>query len=92
MLAIRSFETDAEAIASANDSEFGLAATVVGTDRRRADAVADSLEAGHVWVNSPQIIFPSTAWGGFKASGIGRELGPWGLSAYQAVKHVTRAI
>jgi betaine-aldehyde dehydrogenase len=37
------------------------------------------------------MIFPNTAWGGFKASGIGRELGPWGLAAYRGVKHMTRA-
>ncbi|MFD1744845.1 aldehyde dehydrogenase family protein [Rhizobium helianthi] len=91
VLAVRSFSSVEEAIANANDTEFGLAATVVGTDRDKADAVAGRIDAGHVWVNSAQIIFPSTAWGGFKASGIGRELGPWGLSAYRAVKHVTRA-
>ena len=44
---------------------------------------------GHVWINSPQTIFVETSWGGFKASGIGRELGPWGLSAYLEVKHKT---
>jgi betaine-aldehyde dehydrogenase len=53
-------------------------------------AVAQELEAGLVWINSPQTIFVETSWGGFKASGIGRELGPWGLSAYLRVKHVTR--
>ena len=46
---------------------------------------------GHVWINSLQVIFPNTAWGGFKASGIGRELGPWGLSAFLGVKHLTIA-
>ncbi|RKE77439.1 aldehyde dehydrogenase family protein [Rhizobium sp. AG855] len=91
VLALRSFASVDEAIAIANDTEFGLAATVVGTDPEAANAVASRLDAGHVWVNSAQIIFPNTAWGGFKASGIGRELGPWGLSSYRAVKHVTRA-
>lgn len=91
VLALRSFAGVDEAIAIANDSDFGLAATVVGTDLERAGSVANRIDAGHVWINSPQIIFPNTAWGGFKASGIGRELGPWGLSAYRAVKHVTRA-
>jgi betaine-aldehyde dehydrogenase len=91
VLALRSFSSVEEAIDIANDTDFGLAATVVGTDRQQAASVSDRLDAGHIWVNSAQIIFPNTAWGGFKASGIGRELGPWGLSAYQSVKHVTLA-
>ena len=76
VLCVRTFASEAEAIALANDSEFGLVATVVGADDERTERVADALEAGHVWVNSPQAIFVETSWGGFKASGIGRELGP----------------
>ena len=91
VLALRSFATVEEAISLANDTSFGLAATVVGTDRKAAEAVARQIEAGHVWVNTLQLIFPNTAWGGFKRSGIGRELGPWGLSAYQGIKHITQA-
>jgi betaine-aldehyde dehydrogenase len=91
VLALRSFATVEEAITLANDTSFGLAATVVGTDRKAAEAVARQIEAGHVWVNTLQLIFPNTAWGGFKRSGIGRELGPWGLSAYQGIKHITQA-
>ena len=89
VLCIRTFDSEAEAIALANDCDFGLVATVISADPARANRVADALEAGHVWVNSPQIIFVETSWGGFKASGIGRELGPWGLSAYLEVKHTT---
>jgi betaine-aldehyde dehydrogenase len=91
VLAMRSFRTVDEAVALANDTDFGLAAMVVGGDKDGADAVAKRIDAGHVWVNTPQMIFPNTAWGGFKASGIGRELGPWGLAAYRGVKHMTRA-
>ncbi len=90
VLALRSFATVEEAIALANDTSFGLAATVVGTDKQAAAAVARQIEAGHIWVNTIQVIPPNTAWGGFKRSGIGRELGPWGLSAYQGIKHITR--
>ena len=89
VLCVQTFESEAEAIALANDSDYGLVATVVTRDLPKAQRVADALEAGHVWINSPQTIFVETSWGGFKASGIGRELGPWGLSAYLEVKHKT---
>jgi betaine-aldehyde dehydrogenase len=91
VLAVRTFRTEAEAIEMANDSDYGLVATVVSGDPERAARVAARIDAGHVWINSLQVIFPNTAWGGFKASGIGRELGPWGLSAYYGVKHLTIA-
>jgi betaine-aldehyde dehydrogenase len=90
VLSVQTFGKEADAVALANDSEFGLVATVVGADEERTNRVADALEAGHVWINSPQAIFVETSWGGFKASGIGRELGPWGLSSYLEVKHTTR--
>ncbi len=85
---LRSFSEDDEAISLANDSEYGLVATVVTRDARRADAFARDLQVGMVWVNAPQIIFPQTGWGGFRQSGLGRELGPWGLRAYQEIRHV----
>lgn len=92
VLCARRFSTEQQAIELANDSRFGLVATVCSNDLQRAERVADSLEVGHVWINSVQAVFVETSWGGTKASGIGRELGPWGLSAYQAVKHVTRCL
>ena len=90
VLCVRTFATEAEAIDLANDSDFGLAATIVCRNPERADRVARSLDAGHIWVNTLQVVFPETSWGGFKRSGIGRELGPWGLDAYLEVKHITR--
>lgn len=89
VLCVQTFESEDEAIALANDCDFGLVATIVSGDAKRAERAADAVEAGHVWINSPQTIFVETSWGGFKASGIGRELGPWGLSAYLEVKHKT---
>ena len=89
VLCSRRFRDEADAIRQANDCDFALAATVVSADRTRAMRVAEALEAGHVWINSVQVIYPHTSWGGGKASGIGRELGPWGLSAFQQVKHIT---
>jgi betaine-aldehyde dehydrogenase len=91
VLCVRSFSTEAEAIALANDSEFGLVASVVGRDASATERVASALQAGLVWINAPQVIFPQTAWGGYKQSSLGRELGPWGLQAFQEIKHVVRA-
>jgi betaine-aldehyde dehydrogenase len=92
VLCARRFGSESEAIAQANDSRFGLVATVCSADLERAERVADALEVGHVWINSVQAVFVETSWGGTKGSGIGRELGPWGLSGYQSVKHVTRCL
>ena len=92
VMCLRTFADEADAVAFANDSEYGLVATVVTRDAARAARVADAIEAGLVWLNMPQLIFPQTAWGGMKRSSIGRELGPWGLAAFQQVKHVVSAV
>lgn len=92
VLCVRRFTSEAEAIALANDSDFGLVASVVSASHETAERVANALQAGLVWVNAPQVIFPQAAWGGYKQSSLGRELGPWGLAAFQEVKHVTCAI
>ncbi|MDW5376527.1 aldehyde dehydrogenase family protein [Halomonas sp. HP20-15] len=88
VLCARSVADEAEAIELANDSEFGLAATVVSGDAERARRIGRQLQAGSVWFNSEQLAPPQAAWGGYKCSGIGRELGPWGLASYQEVKHL----
>ncbi|WP_176704435.1 aldehyde dehydrogenase family protein [Pseudomonas bananamidigenes] len=92
VICVRSFASEAEAIALANDSQFGLVASVVTRNGDTAERVANALQAGMVWVNAPQVIFPQTAWGGYKQSSIGRELGPWGLASFQEIKHVVRAL
>lgn len=91
VLCVRRFTTEDEAIALANDSDFGLVASVVSRNGEAAERVANALQAGMVWINAPQVIFPQTAWGGYKQSSIGRELGPWGLAAFQEIKHVIRS-
>ncbi|PUA17876.1 aldehyde dehydrogenase family protein [Glaciimonas sp. PCH181] len=88
VLCINTFENEEEAIRLANHSEFGLVATLVTGDTTRAKRVSAALQVGLVWVNSGQVIFPQTSWGGMKKSSIGRELGPWGLHAFQEIKHV----
>jgi betaine-aldehyde dehydrogenase len=92
VVCVRSFGSEAEAIALANDTQFGLVASVVTRDAAAADRVANALQAGLVWINAPQVIFPQAAWGGYKQSSVGRELGPWGLAAFQEIKHVIRAV
>ncbi|MHA4976449.1 aldehyde dehydrogenase family protein [Pseudomonas extremorientalis] len=92
VLCVRRFTSEAEAIALANDSDFGLVASVVSGHAETAERVANALQAGLVWIYAPQVIFPQTAWGGYKQSSIGRELGPWGLAAFQEIKHVIRSI
>ncbi|NWA67304.1 aldehyde dehydrogenase family protein [Pseudomonas reactans] len=92
VLCVRRFTSEAEAIALANDSDFGLVASVVSASHETAERVANALHAGLVWVNAPQVIFPQAAWGGYKQSSIGRELGPWGLAAFQEIKHVIHAV
>ena len=63
-----------EAVALANDSDYGLGATVMSGDLDRARAVADRLEAGMVWINQPTASSPELPFGGVKRSGYGREL------------------
>ena len=92
VVCVRGFSSEAEAIALANDSQFGLVASVVGRDAATTERVANALQAGLVWINAPQVIFPQTAWGGYKQSSLGRELGPWGMQAFQEIKHVVRAV
>jgi acyl-CoA reductase-like NAD-dependent aldehyde dehydrogenase len=75
-----------DAIARANGTEFGLDASVWGTDRAEAERVAAELEAGTVWINKHAAIQPNVPMGGIKCSGIGVEFGEEGLAAYTAIK------
>ncbi|QEM80507.1 aldehyde dehydrogenase family protein [Halomonas binhaiensis] len=88
VLCARSAASEEEAIQLANDSDFGLAATVISSDVERARRVGRQLRAGSIWYNSEQIVMPEASWGGFGISGIGRELGLWGLAGYLEVKHL----
>ncbi|WP_027816333.1 aldehyde dehydrogenase family protein [Paraburkholderia bannensis] len=84
---VKSFRTDEEAIALANDTRYGLVATVVTADQDAARRYKTQLRAGLVWINTPQLIFPQVCWGGLGLSGIGRELGLAGLRSYQELRH-----
>jgi betaine-aldehyde dehydrogenase len=82
------FETEEDALRIANDTYYGLAAAVWSRDIFRALRVVKSLRAGIVWVNHMQPTYVEAPWGGYKQSGIGRELGKWGVEEYLNVKQV----
>jgi acyl-CoA reductase-like NAD-dependent aldehyde dehydrogenase len=88
VLCIAPFADEAEAIALANDTEYGLAAAVWSSDGGRAHRVASRLTAGTVWVNQYGMLPLSAPFGGMKASGYGREGGREALLEYTRVKNV----
>jgi len=92
VLCVKRFKTEEQALQMANASRFGLAAAVMSADLARTARVANQLRAGIVWVNCSQPTFVEAPWGGMKHSGIGRELGEWGLHNYLEVKQVTEYI
>jgi betaine-aldehyde dehydrogenase len=90
VLVSRTFIDEAEALLLANSSDFGLGAAVLSANVERCERVARQLEAGIVWINCSQPTFCEAPWGGYKQSGIGRELGHWGLENYFETKQITR--
>ncbi len=88
VLTVETFKTETQVIELANDTIYGLAGAVWTNDSNKAKRVAKSLRVGTVWINDYHPYVPQAEWGGFKQSGIGRELGPAGLAEYQEPKHV----
>ncbi len=82
------YKDDEEAIRLANDSMYGLGGAVWSRNEQRALAVARRIETGTVWINDYHLINLRFPFGGYKQSGVGRELGAWGLHEYQEVKHI----
>jgi 5-carboxymethyl-2-hydroxymuconic-semialdehyde dehydrogenase len=87
VLTLQSFSTEQDAVALANDTDYGLAATLVTGDRERAERVSARLRAGTVWVNCFFVRDLSAPFGGSGKSGIGREGGTWSFDFYCDVKN-----
>lgn len=88
VVCVQTFKTEEEAIRMANDTMYGLAGGVFTSDVTRAMRVIKELRAGITWVNCYNPTFNEAPWGGYKMSGIGRELGIHGLEEYQEVKQI----
>ncbi|HEY4931938.1 MAG TPA: aldehyde dehydrogenase family protein [Terriglobales bacterium] len=82
------FEDEADAVKIANDTPYGLAAAVWTRDIFKAFRAVKKIRAGIVWVNHMQPTYVEAPWGGYKQSGFGRELGPWGIEEYLETKQV----
>ncbi|KAA5830185.1 aldehyde dehydrogenase family protein [Saccharopolyspora hirsuta] len=88
VLTVERFTDEDDAVRIANDTHYGLAGGVFTGDPAKAQRVANRLRHGTVWINDFHPYLPQAEWGGFKQSGIGRELGRAGLGEYQEAKHV----
>lgn len=88
VVAVMTFRTEEEAVALANGTEFGLAGAVWTRDVHRAHRVAGALRAGTIWVNAYRVVGPHVPFGGFAASGVGRENGMEAIDEYTEHKSV----
>lgn len=91
VVTVEVFETEEEAIRRANDSRYGLSASVWTESGRRALRVVEALDYGTVWVNTHLVIASEMPWGGFGMSGLGRELSTYAIEDFSRTKHVMMA-
>ncbi|MBW2524345.1 MAG: aldehyde dehydrogenase family protein [Deltaproteobacteria bacterium] len=90
VLTVERFRTEQEVVDRANDTSYGLSAGVWTRDEERIERVGRALRFGTVWVNDFNVYFAAAPWGGYKQSGLGRELGRAGLDEYLELKHLYR--
>jgi betaine-aldehyde dehydrogenase len=90
VITVERFFTEEEAVARANDTIYGLSAGLRTRDADRMVRVSKALRFGTVWINDFNVYFVQAPWGGYKQSGLGRELGRMGLDEYTEVKHIFR--
>ena len=88
VVVVNKFKTDDEAVAKANDTSYGLAAALFTEQIARAHTVARRLQAGMIWINSSGDSHFGIPFGGYKQSGIGRELGSYALDSYTQTKAI----
>lgn len=88
VITVEKFTSEQEAVKLANDSIYGLSGGVWTNDIAKAERCVAKMRMGTVWINEFNLYFPHAPWGGFKQSGIGRELGKPGLEEYQETKHI----
>ena len=88
VITVETFSTEEEAIEIANHTEYGLAGAVWSSDAGTANRVSRRLRHGTIWINDYHPYVPQAEWGGFKMSGVGRELGLAGLDEYREAKHI----
>ena len=88
VMTVEIFDTEGQAIAIGNDTNFGLSGGVWSGDAAKAGRVASALRHGTIWINDFGPYKPQAEWGGYKQSGIGRELGEHGLGEYLEIKHI----
>ncbi|MGC1381011.1 MAG: aldehyde dehydrogenase family protein [Candidatus Baltobacteraceae bacterium] len=89
VLVVQTFDDEAGAIALANDTIYGLAGAVFTQDIAKAHRVIRKMRAGITWINTYHPTYNEAPWGGYKQSGIGRELGTYGYDAYTEVKQIS---
>ena len=88
ILTVEVFDTIEEAIKIGNDTIYGLSGAVWSSNQITCERVSSELRHGTIWVNDYGPYKPQAEWGGFKASGNGRELGEHGLQEYLEIKHI----
>ncbi|XGA30475.1 betaine-aldehyde dehydrogenase [Virgibacillus sp. CBA3643] len=88
VITVETFSSEDEAIKLANGSIYGLSGGVFTNDIAKAERCVRKMRMGTVWINEVNFYFPQAPWGGYKQSGIGRELGKAGLEEYTETKHI----